>query len=113
MNSLLDDTVVVGREALEEAVEKAALSCARGPVQASAILEIIETGCLTYRLVPNRWTYRGQVWERERGDLGFESWMNLKGRLKRAGFEVRTTMERDGGTIVAKRYEVRWKTDPQ
>lgn len=113
MSGLLDDSVEIGREALEEAVEKAALSCARGPVQAATIHEIIETGCVTYHLVQNRYTYRGQVWERERGELRLSSWQALKNRLKAAGFTVRTVVVRDTkGTVVKKEYQVRWRPDP-
>lgn len=113
MGGLIDDSVEVGREALEEAVEKAALSCARGPVQAATIHEIIETGCVAYELVPNRFTHRGQVWERKRGDLAWSSWEGLRKRLKAAGFTVRTVFVRNKqGTVVRKEYEVRWRTDP-
>lgn len=115
MNGLLDDSVEVNREALEEAVEKAALSCARGPVQAATIHEIIETGCVTVLLVP--WTGYRPVYVRAshrqqigRAGISFDSWQGLNRRLRAAGFDVRVAFDKSV-TPPIKRYDVRWRLD--
>lgn len=109
MNGLIDDTVVIGREALEEAVEKAAMSCARGPVQAATVIELIENGFLPVEFIDFRWSHTGTRAQIGHADISRESWEGLKRRLIQAGFEVRvewTVKDKKR----AKAYVVRWKT---
>jgi hypothetical protein len=110
MNGLIDPSVEIGREALEEAVEKAAMSCARGPVQAATVIELIENGFLPVEFVDFRWSHTGTRAQIGAADIAPSSWQGLKTRLQRAGFEVRvewTVKDKKR----AKAYVVRWRTE--
>lgn len=113
MNGLIDQSVVIGREALEEAVEKAAMSCARGPVQAATVIELIETGQVTVEALPFRWSPTGVRAQIGKADISRESWEGLKRRLKLAGFDVRIEWTVNENKARVKAYVVRWRTDGQ
>lgn len=89
-NSLVAPGVRVTRETIEEAVENLALTCARGPVQYATIVELIETGTLVgveYVVpAPSPWTKTKTTTKYGQHRLAYQSWMNMRKRLKAAGF---------------------------
>lgn len=106
---LLAPGTPINRDTLEEAVERAALACARGPVQAAAVTSLIETGSISASLEWNTWA-RTEVPTFGRYSLTWGSWSNLKKRLELAGFEVRKVKVRfKQGREVGWRWDVYWK----
>lgn len=98
---MIDPEVPISRENMEQAVEKMALACARGPVQHSTMLEIIELGYMPVgeKAIVLPMERRGQGRDGGGGrtlvrtygtrGLSLSSWQGMEKRLRAAGFTVK------------------------
>ena len=88
---LVSELVPVTRETLTEAVETAAMACARGPVQLATVVELIAMGRMPIFVEPipvYHGPHRQYAVRYGRARLASASWRNLKKRLKTAGFVI-------------------------
>jgi hypothetical protein len=88
--SLLSADVPITAEVLEDAIERAALACCRGPVQVVTVLTLIQTGEI-YDKVEYSPFARSGSWTVGTSDLGYASWRNLCKRLRAADGMTRET----------------------
>lgn len=113
MSGLLGQGVPVNRETLELAIERAAMSCARGPVQARVVSILIQDGHVrqTLEKVPAYMSpSSGTAWFWD-GDFRLDkgSWANLKARMEAAGFRFEMKQDRDiDGKLHARSWRVFW-----
>lgn len=95
----LSGKVPLSRESIERAVEAIAMSCARGPVQAATLVELIENGGklgIGLKEIPKfDHITRKQMTIRTYGSRGisYSSWRGLAKRLTYAGFTIRYEKE--------------------
>lgn len=95
----LSGKMPLSRDSLERSVEAIAMSCARGPVQAATLAELIENGgklTLGTKEIPKfDYLTKKQMVIRTYGTRGIEysSWRGLAKRLQYAGFTIRYEKE--------------------
>lgn len=95
----LSGKMPLSRDSLERSVEAIAMSCARGPVQAATLAELIENGGklgIGLKEIPKfDHITRKQMTIRTYGSRGisYSSWRGLAKRLVYAGFTIRYEKE--------------------
>lgn len=108
---LLAPGMPVNRDTLELAIERAAMSCARGPVQAAVVQYLIENGSIEAEMVYPSYARSGMI--EFPFSIAWSSWKNLQARLEAAGFafrQVRTKFNR--GAAIGWRWDVYWGEVP-
>ena len=106
--SFLAEGTPINKDTINEALEAAALSCARGIRQHEAIVQLIETGRLTSHVAyPPGPVYRGGVSVFDCG-ISQESWRAMVKRLRLAGFQTKTIWNNGKRTV-----ELFWGLPPK